>query len=173
MSKVIEILCLLFFTLVTFWTTVVKADDIPTILTCTVNAHANRDFGYSEKAWMGTIPDWGKKPNTSQPFNIVTKDERKDVIFRDKVFTGLNTSNPIVRSVTPTTKYAEEEAVEFKATVVSRFGNTVFLMWDNHGNGNKVWLAAVDLTHKKVTLLSQVFQGITSIGVEAETFDCK
>jgi len=45
-------------------------------------------------------------------------------------------------------------------------------MWDNHGNGNKVWLAAVDLTHKKVTL-SQVFQGITSIGVEAETFDCK
>ena len=34
MSKVIEILCLLFFTLVTFWTTVVKADDIPTILHC-------------------------------------------------------------------------------------------------------------------------------------------
>jgi len=37
---------------------------------------------------------------------------------------------------------------------------------------NKVWLAAVDLRQRRVAM-GQVFQGGTSVGVEAETLDCK
>lgn len=72
----------------------------------------------------------------------------------------------MIRSITP-----PEEATEFKGTVVSRWDGSVFIMWQND-SGNKLWLAVVNLTHKKATV-SQVFQGITSVGIEAETLDCK
>ena len=37
---------------------------------------------------------------------------------------------------------------------------------------NKVWLAAVDLTHRKA-IVTQVVQGVTSVGGELETLDCR
>src|SRR5207249_2355233 len=94
--------------------------------------------------------------------------------LRDKIFSSLNTANPTIRSITPprrTLGQPEEEAVEFKGDVVSRTVDAVFIMWRNDF-GNKMWLAVVDLKQKKATV-SQVFQGVTSVGIEAETLDCK
>ena len=89
--------------------------------------------------------------------------------LRDKVFSGLDTDRPIVRSIT---RYTDgvEEGQEFPGTVLMRTEDAVFLMWTNRIN--KIWLATVDLTHRRATL-TQVFQGATSVGGEIETLDCR
>jgi hypothetical protein len=104
-------------------------------------------------------------------FQIATRDKKlKGLYLRDKVFSGLNTEKPIVRSIT---RYDDgvEDAAEFMVKVVSRTVDQVFLIWTNDVH-NKVWLATVDLTHRKATV-TQVFQGVTSVGGELETLDCR
>lgn len=138
------------------------AQDTPTSLACTSNAKASRDYGFGEKQWSGVIP-----PDSSKVFGISTVVKgQSDAVLRDKIFSSLNTSTPVIRSITP-----PGEAAEFKGIVVNRWADSVFIMWQND-YGNKIWLAVVNLTHKKATV-SQVFQGITSVGIEAETLDCK
>ncbi len=145
-------------------------EEIPTVLTCTVNAHADRNWGFHEKAWMGPLPPFGKTPDSSKPFNIATKTGQNHVIFRDKVFSGLNTPKPVIRSIFPKKDF-EETAFEFEGTVLSRAADAVFISWQNP-YGNKVWVAAIDLINRKATL-SLLSQGATSINVEAETLDCR
>jgi hypothetical protein len=151
-----------------------SAAELPTVLTCTVNAHADRDFGFIEKAWMGALPDPGKAPDASRPFRMATKENPGTAILREKVFSGLDTPHPTIKSITPGNALGlPAEAVEFRGTVVSRFGETVFVVWDNETpNPNKVWLAAVNRAEGKVAM-SQVLQGATSVGVEVETLDCE
>jgi hypothetical protein len=129
---------------------------------------ASRDYGFMEKQWFGAIP-----PDSSKVFEISTVKQRQTSRpLRDKVFSSLNTSTPTIRSITlPRDALPGEEAVEFKGAVVSREPDAVFLVWRNPP-GNKVWLAVVDLRHKKA-IVSQVYQGVISVGVEAETLDCK
>jgi hypothetical protein len=147
-----------------------SAQDSPTSLSCTSNAKASRDYGFTEKQWSGVIP-----PDPAKVFGISTVKQRQaNFPLRDKVFSSLNTPTPVIRSITPprpVTGQKEESAEEFKGTVVSRTADAVFVMWSNDF-GNKAWLAVVDLRHKKATV-SQVFQGLTSVGIEAETLDCK
>jgi hypothetical protein len=71
--------------------------------------------------------------------------------LRDKVFSGLNTQTRTVRSITRYEK-GPEEAAEFVSRVVSRTSDAVFLVWTNAPNQNKVWLAAIDLVHRRVTV---------------------
>lgn len=155
-------LCVIFVYFATL-TASAGAQDKLTSLACTSNAKASRDYGFGEKQWSGAIP-----PDPSKVFGISTlgRGQPNAAVLRDKVFSSLNTSTPVIRSITP-----PGEAAEFKGTVVSRWADSVFIMWQND-YGNKIWLAVVDLTHKKATV-SQVFQGITSVGIEAETLDCK
>lgn len=145
-----------------------SAQDSPTSITCTSNAKASRDYGFTEKQWSGAIP-----PDPAKVFGISTVKQRQlSAPLRDKVFSSLNTPTPTIRSITPPGMVQlEEHAVEIKGAVVSRTADGVFLMWHNDF-GNKVWLAVVDLRHKKATV-SQVFQGLTSVGIEAETLDCR
>ncbi len=139
-----------------------EAQDTPTSLACTSNAKASRDYGFGEKQWSGAIP-----LDPSKVFGISAVGQgQPNAVLRDKVFSSLNTSTPVIRSITP-----PSDAAEFKGTVVSRWADSVIIVWQND-YGNKIWLAVVDLTHKKATV-SQVFQGITSVGIEAETLDCK
>jgi hypothetical protein len=121
---------------------------------------------------MGPIPSFGKAPNPSKPFNITTKSAQYgEAVFRDKVFTALDTLRPIIRSITPPIGGIEQEAVEFEGIVLSRTEDAVFLSWRNPP-GNKVWLAAIDLTARKATL-TELSQGVTSLNVDAETLDCR
>jgi len=146
----------------------IPAAELPTALNCSSNAKAWRDYGFREKQWGGTIP-----PKPSKPFGIVTRPKPiEGYPLWDKVFSALDTQHPVIRSITPASDCAEEQAVEFKGTVVSRTENTVFMIWTNDGgHGNKAWLAAIDLLHRKATI-SQLFGGVTSIGGEIETLDC-
>jgi hypothetical protein len=144
-----------------------EGQELPTVLACTSNAKASRDYGFSEKRWSGQS---GQAP--SRVFSISGPSSKTmwgQFELRDKVFSGLNTKQPTVRSIT---RYDEgpEQAAEFVGYVVSRTDDGVFLVWTNEIN--KVWLAAVDLTHRKATV-TQVFQGFTSIGGEMETLDCR
>ena len=134
-----------------------SAQDTPTSLSCTSNAKASRDYGFKEKQWSGAIP-----PDPTIVLRISTVKQRQADLLRDKVFSSLNTQTPVIRSITPPRPQLganEEHADEFNGTVVSRTGDAVFVMWRNDF-GNKVWLAVLDLRHKKATV-SQVFQGIT------------
>ena len=148
-----------------------RGEEIPTVLTCTVNAHADRNWGFDEKAWMGFMPKFGKALDPSRPFNIATRTDRNGVIFRDKVFSAINTPKPVIRSITPGIRKDEAEAVEFEGTVLSRISGAMFLSWQNP-YGNKVWVAAIDLTNRKA-VLSLISQGATSLNVESETLDCR
>ena len=146
----------------------VEGQEIPTAVTCTSNAIASRDYGFAEKVWTGQK---GHMVESSAPFQIATKDRKlKGLYLRDKVFSGLNTEKPIVRSIT---RYEDgvEDATEFAVKVVSRTQDQVFLIWTNDSH-NKVWLATVDLTHRKA-MVTQAFQGVTSVGGELETLDCR
>jgi hypothetical protein len=110
----------------------------------------------------------------SSPFKIsgaTSKTTWGQFELRDKIFSGLNTPAPIIRSVTRFEK-RPEDAVEFTGRVVSRTPDAVFLLWTNAPNLNKVWLAAVDLRHRKATV-TYVFDGATSTGGEVETLDCR
>jgi hypothetical protein len=143
------------------------AADFPTILSCTVNALANRDFGFNEKAWGG-IPSFGAKPDDSKPFTVATK--TKELALKQRIFSRLDTPRPVVRMVGPWGPLPED-AAEFTGTVVSRLADSLFIIWQND-YGNKVWLSVIDLAHKRATM-SQAFRGITSVGVEVETLDCR
>jgi len=144
---------------------------LPTNLMCTSNAKASRDYGFSEKRWSGQT---GHLVEPSRLFATGTRDSTTSwgqFDLRDKVFSGLNTQQPVVRSITRYEK-GPEEAAEFVGRVVCRTPDAIFLIWTNAPNLNKVWLAAVDLTHRKVTV-AHVFQGATSLGGEMETLDCR
>lgn len=60
--------------------------------------------------------------------------------------------------------------MEFDARIIVRSQDEVFFTWSN--DVNKVWLAVVDLRNLKATV-TQTFVGLTSIGADIETLDCK
>jgi hypothetical protein len=121
------------------FTASVAAQDMPTSLACSSNAKASRDYGFEENRWSGVIP-----PVASKVFGITTSRQgQQNAVLRDKIFSSLNTSTPVIRSITP-----PGDAAEFKGVVVSRWADSVFIMWEND-HGNKIWLAVVNLTHKR------------------------
>lgn len=148
-----------------------EGQELPSVFTCTSNAKASRDYGFSEKRWSG---QGGHLIEPSRVFATSGRSSKTtwgQFELRDKVFSALNTQEPTVRSITRYDK-GPEDAAEFVGRVVSRTSDAVFVVWTNAPNLNKVWLAAVDLTHRKVTV-THVFQGATSVGGEVETLDCR
>jgi len=145
------------------------AAELPTSLTCRSNAKATRDYGYTERRWVGQEGSW--MLGASGLFKVATRDSKvADVAYslRDKVFSGLNTDAPLVRTITRFTD-GGNMGEEFVGAVVSRTGEAVFLLWTN--DINKTWTAAVDLARRKA-VVAQVFQGVTSVGGMIETLDC-
>jgi hypothetical protein len=160
-----------------FWLSIVlsvsvEADgqELPTSLTCRSNAKASRDYAFAEKRWEGQ--KGSRMLGASGLFNVETRDSKvADALYslRDKVFSGLNTSAPLVRSIT---RLADggDKGEEFVSRVVIRTSDAVFLLWTN--DINKTWTAAVELARRKA-VVAQVFQGVTSVGGEVETLDCQ
>jgi hypothetical protein len=148
-----------------------EGQELPTVLTCTSNAKASRDYGFSEKRWSGQVGHLVEPSRLFATSGTSSKTSWGQFELRDKVFSGLDTQAPTVRSIT---RYetGPEEAAEFVSRVVSRTPDAVFLVWTNAPNLNKVWVAAVDLAHRKVTV-THAFQGATSFGGELETLDCR
>ena len=149
-----------------------EGQDSPSLLTCISGAKASRDYEFRTQKWSG------QKGHTLHPtelFEISTRsEEQNDRIvqpLRDKVFSGLNSKKPIVRSIS---RYIDgvEQGEEFQATMVSRAFDTVFLTWTNDPPHNKMWLAAVNTKHRRA-IVTQVYEGITSVGGEMETLDCR
>jgi hypothetical protein len=148
-----------------------EGQELPTVLTCTSNAKASRDYGFFEKRWSGQVGHLVEPSRLFATSGTSSKTSWGQFELRDKVFSGLNTQAPTVRSITRYEK-GPKEAAEFVSRVVSRTPDVVFLVWTNAPNLNKVWLAAVDLAHRKVTV-THAFQGATSLGGELETLDCR
>jgi len=151
------------------WPERIASQKLPTNLTCTSNAKAERGFGFTEKQWMGAVLS---RPDRSKPFSVTTAGHGKgSPVLRDKVFSALDTSRPVIRSITPVEGKSEEKAFEFQGNVVSRAINTVFLTWTNDV-GNKVWTGAIDLEHRRA-IVALTYSGITYFGTEVETLDCR
>ena len=141
-------------------------DQTPDSMICTCNAKAGRDYAFEDKQWHG-----GGTGRTGTPFRITTLQQgHPDFPLRDKVFSRLRSDSPVVRSLTPASKWGPEQAAEFQAKVVLRSPDELFLLWSNEIN--KTWLAVLDLRGQRA-VVTQVFRGITSVGGEVETFDCK
>ena len=151
------------------WPERIASQKPPTSLTCTSNAIAERGFVFTEKEWVGAVLS---RPDRSKPFSVTTTRHGKgSPIVHDKVFSALDTSKPIIRSITPAEGKREEKAFEFQGNVVSRAPNAVFLTWTNDV-GNKVWTGAIDLVHRRAIVVF-TYSGITYFGTEVETFDCR
>ena len=145
--------------------------EMPSTLTCTSNAKAARDYGLSEKVWRGQKGHM-LSDDPSQPFEVGNKDSKNQFFYtlRDKVFSGLNTNDPMVLSIT---KFVDGEPLkeDFDGIVVQRTSDAVFLIWRNPYR-NKLWSAVVDLAERKA-IVAQVYQGLSSLGGEVETLDCR
>lgn len=141
--------------------------EAPTSLMCTSNAKASRDYAFREKQWAGTVPS-----RRGVTFGVATRRGREaHEVLRDKMFSKLDTDRPAIRSITPAEWARKEVAAEFEGLVISRDGAAVFLIWRND-SGNKVWLAAINLEHRRA-VVTQTFDGVTSLGAEVETLDCR
>lgn len=147
----------------------VEGQELPTILTCKSNAKTVRDFGFIEKRWTGEKGHLLESSTMFQTYGRNSKTSWGQFELRDKVFYNLNTTKPVVRSITRFQDGAEDVA-EFVGRVVDRTSDEVYLVWTN--NFDKVWLAAVDLKHRKV-IVTHVFRGAFSVGGELETLDCR
>lgn len=135
------------------------------ILQCESNAIANRDYYFNKKEWVD------KHDNPSKEFGTGSKATSRDLILRNKVFARLNTNKPVIKSITPPTKYVnEEQIVEFEGSIVDRNNDIVTITWKNPEN--KIWFATINLKYKKA-IVSYVYEGATSFGVDVETLDCK
>jgi hypothetical protein len=145
------------------------AQEPPSVLTCKSNAKASRDYGFKEKRWPGQKGYFVESSKLFEFFTQSSKTSWGQYELRDKIFRKLNTPNPVVRSITRFQDGTEDTA-EFVSKVVSRTSNDIYLIWTNAFN-NKVWLAGVDLRHRKA-IVTQVFFGVTSVGGELETLDC-
>ena len=145
-----------------FLSTSVSAQSGPSSLVCRGNAKAWRDYGFTEKRWEGA----GRNVFATATLGA----EVEGFPLRDKVFSALNTDKPVVRSITPPQPGLPEDAVEFEGRVVLRTAGEVFVTWTN--DINKMWLAVIDLRNKKATV-AHTFAGVTSIGGELETLDCR
>jgi hypothetical protein len=138
------------------------AADVTTSLTCNANAKAWRDYSFLRNVWEG---------GGSEPFAMATSARPiEGYPLRAKVFSALHTSKPVVRSITPQRRDMAEDAAEFEGHVLLRSADEVFLTWSN--DTNKVWLAVVDVRNRKA-VVTQTFAGVTSVGAEVETLDCK
>jgi hypothetical protein len=145
------------------------AQEPPSVLTCKSNGKASRDYGFKEKQWTGHKGHLIESSKPFQIFNQSSETSGRQYELRDKVFLKLNTPHPVVRSITRFQDGTENTA-EFVSKVVSRTSDAVYLLWTNDFN-NKMWLAGVDLRHRKA-IVTQVFFGVTSVGGELETLDC-
>ena len=142
------------------------AEEKLTVLQCMSNSIANRDYHFGQHEWVD------KKDKPTNEFMTGTKSKPNDLIMRDKVFTRLDTNKPIIKSVTPKTKYVNEEQVsEFEGSVLDRTNTLITITWKNPYD-NKFWFAVIDFQHKKA-VVSHVYEGATSFGVDVETLDCK
>ena len=147
----------------------VESQELPTILTCTSNAKTSRDFGFIEKRWTGEKGHLIDSSTVFQTFDRNSKTSWDQFYLRDKVFSNLDTPKPVIRSITRF-QDGTEDAAEFLGRVMGRTSDEVFLVWTN--DVNKVWLATVDLKHRKV-IVTHVFGGVSSVGGELETLDCR
>jgi hypothetical protein len=138
-------------------------EDSPDTLTCVANAKASRDFTFRDQLWTPERTFEMSGPASQSGFGPFA--------LRDKVFIGLNTLTPTVRSLTRYEKEPDEVA-EFAGKVVSRTSTAVFLVWTNDAASNKLWSAAIDFTQRRATV-AQVYQDVTSTGAEVETLDCR
>ena len=147
---------------------IVDASDVPTSLACTANAKAERDYAFGPKTWSGTASH-DLEPRNNFTISGPSSKSSGQLVLRDKLFSGLNTDTPIIRSIT---KYEDgaEDAPEFVGRIVTRTKTAVFVTWAN--DMNKAWLAAVDLAQRKATV-TNVYQGVTSTGGSVETLDCR
>jgi hypothetical protein len=167
MNKTLAFVCL--FCILFAISLSVEGQEFPTSLTCTSNAKASRDYGFVEERWTG---EKGHLLDSSTMFRTFSRNNKTSwgqFKLRDKVFYNLDATKPIVRSITRFQDGTKQEAA-FVGRVVERTPSEVFIVWTNEFN--KVWLAAVDLEHRKV-VVTHVFRGATSVGGEIETLDCR
>lgn len=142
-------------------------DEPVSILRCKCNAKANRDFLFTQKHWV----DGNDNPSTS--FTTGTRTEPNGLVIYDKIFAGLTTNNPTVKSFASkdTTRYKVDDVVEFSGSVLERGVQTLVITWKNP-SGNKVWIASIDVKNKKA-IVTQLYEGLFSFGVDVETLDCE
>jgi len=131
------------FIILIFSTSIFASDSDISILQCESNAIANRDYYFNKNEWVG------KDDKPSDEFRTGNKAKPNDLIMRSKIFANLNTNKPIIKSITPPTKYMnEQQTAEFEGTILNRTDTLVTITWKNP-NDNKIWFGTINLKHKK------------------------
>lgn len=148
---------------------------MPTALYCIPNAKAARSFDLiGREGWIK------KRTSSTQPFEVITKDvftPGSYPVLRERVFSQLDNDQPKVRAITQL-QSGEDVSAEWDATIVSRDGTSIFIVWGNgdlvagtKNPSNKVWTAVINLDYRSAIVTQVVSSG--SIDGSVETFDCR
>ncbi len=134
---------------------VVKAQSVPSILECECVQKVRNDFltdsTFGKKKWSGF---------------------EKATPLSKKIFSGLSSRTPTIKSITPPYQYFPEgEVNEFAGSLIYRSGSMLIIKWENPA-GNKIWIATINLENKKA-IVAQSYNGLTSFGINVEILDCK
>lgn len=149
MSKFSSIIFLLFLT------SYIYTQDSQTVLNCKCLEKINKDYG----------PD-SLVVGKEKWFKFESSD-----LLRNKIFVNINSENPVIKSISPPSKYLPEgEIHEFNGSIIHRTGDILMLKWENTF-GNKIWIATINLRYKKA-IVTESYDGLTSFGMNIEILDC-
>lgn len=137
-----------------------------------MNAHASRDYSsfYGEPAWCGGASNCGSKAE----FEIRTFHGPKfaDLSYREYLVSLPPTKDQVtIKSFWAVGDDGQPISEEYQGIVISKDGPVLFFIYRNP-TGNKIHTFALDTLHKKL-IASTVTNGLTSLEVQAKTFDCQ
>ena len=166
--------------LILFWFVATSHAQAPSVVHCTVNAHASRAFA-EDIGWYGPHPkrddiraSW-KQPDTTKPFKVVVPTDDTDpfdVAYGGFIFSQLDTNRPHVRLI-PLEKDSDGKPVpgyERDATVMKRTPLAIFFFWE--GAPDEIYSAVLHLKSRKVAIGRTASGTLVAIGVSGTTADC-
>lgn len=139
---------------------------------CRMNAHASRDYHYSdsEPSWCAGVSNCGKKVEFE--ITMFPEPNFSDFSYREYLISLPQESAQVtIKSFWAEGDDGNPVSEEFQANIISRDGPVLFFIYKNP-TGNKIHTFALNVRHKKLVATS-VINGLTSLVVDAKTYDCQ
>ena len=162
--------------LILFWFVATSQAQIPSVVHCTVNAHASRAFA-EDIGWYGPLPErsglrW-EQPDASRPFQVDVKPS-EEIFFSEYIFSRLDTEQPHVRAIPhPGITLSDGQPLrgnEKDATVIKRTPSAIFFFWE--GAPDEIHTVVLHFKSLKAAMGTTSVSPLVTIGVSGTTADC-
>lgn len=134
-------------------------------LVCSSDSLAKRDYSYKNHAWGNGI----ELDEENSNFGIANKENQKGQLFKDYVFSKLDTLNPSIKSIT-IYEDGKEVISNLEGKIIYSSANLLLIQWNTVDY--ILWIATIDMKHKKA-IISNHYDGIYSFGITVTNLNCK